>query len=85
MRISYVSIMKQLVEEFIERSLATFISSVEILSEGLQGGQTIDGIMNRIIHTLSCAPDRRGGRGHVVSTADREGEREGPGSCKIWE
>ena len=80
-----MSIMKQLVEEFIERPLATFISSVEILSEGLQGGQTIDGIMNRIIHTLSCPPDRRSGRGHVVPTDDREGEREGSGSSKILE
>jgi len=50
--------MKQLFEEFIERPVAAFIASVEILSEGLQGGQTIDGLFSRIIHTISSPAQR---------------------------
>ena len=48
------------VEQFIERPLAAFISSVEILGQGLEGGQTVDAIMGRIIHTLSCTSGRAG-------------------------
>ncbi len=67
--------MQWLVEQFIERPLSAFVSSVEILGQGLQGGQTIDAIVGRIIHTLSCPPDGRSEREEVVTTSDREGER----------
>lgn len=67
--------MQWLVEQFIERPLAAFISSVEILGQGLQGGQTIDAVVGRIIHTLSCTSDRRSESENVVTTGDREGKR----------
>ena len=68
-----------LFEQFIERPLAAFISSVEILGQGLQGGQTVDAIVGRIIHTLSCTSDRRSETRNGATTADREGNREGSG------
>ena len=80
-----MSLITRLLEQFIERPLVAFIFSVEILGQGLQGDQTIDGIVSRIIHTLSCPLDRSSEREKVVTTGDREAEREGSGSCKICE
>jgi len=67
--------MSWLVEQFIERPLAAFISSVEILGQGLQGGQAIDAIVSRIVHTLSCAADRGSELENVPQTDDREAKR----------
>ena len=67
--------MQWLVEQFIERPLAAFVSSVEILGQGLQGGQTIDAIVGRIIHTLSCTSDGRSELENVPQTGDREDKR----------
>jgi hypothetical protein len=64
--------MQWLVEQFVERPLAAFISSVEILGHGLQRGQTFDAIVGRIIHTLSCPCHRSGEPEDVVITPDRE-------------
>ena len=64
--------MSWLVEQFIERPLAAFISSVEILGQGLQGGQAIDAIVSRIIHTLSCAADRGSEPKNIVAPSERE-------------
>jgi hypothetical protein len=64
-----------LVEQFIERPLVAFISSVEILGQGLQGGQTIDAMISRVIHTLSCAPGRNNERENESTTDDRSGRR----------
>lgn len=77
--------MQWLVEQFIERPLSAFISSVEILGQGLQGGQTIDAVVGRIIHTLSCSSEGRSEPESVVTTGDREGKRKGSGSCRICE
>ncbi len=60
------------VEQFIERPLAAFISSVEILGQGLQGGQTVDAIVSRIIHNLSCASDRGSEPKNIVTPSERE-------------
>jgi hypothetical protein len=68
--------MRWLVEQFIERPLAAFVSSIEILSEGLQRGQTIDGLVSRIIHTLSCPSGRGSEPEDVVTNGDRKSERQ---------
>jgi hypothetical protein len=49
-----MNLVSLMVEQFIERALAAFIFSVEILGEVLEREQTIDGTVSRIIHTLSC-------------------------------
>ena len=73
--------MRRLLEQFIERPLAAFISSAAILGEGLQGEQTIDAVVSRMIHTLSCTPGRRSGPENIVTIGDRKLEREGSGSA----
>lgn len=75
--------MRYLVQQFIERPLAAFISSVEILGEGLRTEQTIDGIVSRLVHTLSSPPDRKR-QGEPVeephsSECCSETKRDGPG------
>ena len=75
--------MKRLLEQFIERPLAAFVASVEILSEGLQGGQTIDGIVSRITHTLSCPPGRRSEKENAATTNDQEVKRGGSSSARF--
>jgi hypothetical protein len=47
------------VEQFIERPLKAVMLTFEIFGEGFQGEQTIDAIVGRIIHTLSCPSDRK--------------------------
>jgi hypothetical protein len=49
--------MKQLFDQFIGRPLMALISSVEILREELQAEQTVDGVLSRAIHILSCPPN----------------------------
>jgi len=66
--------MIQLFEEFIERPLMTFISSVEILIEGFEGKQTIDGFFSRIIHSMSCPPKREQQGNRDASTKTRAAE-----------
>jgi hypothetical protein len=77
--------MQWLVEQFIERPVSAFVSSVEILGQGLQGGQTIDAVVSRIIHTLSCTSGRTSEMRNGATIDDREVRRKGPGSHKTWE
>lgn len=63
------------VEQFFERPLAAFISSVEILGQDLKGQQMIDAIVGRIIHSLSCRSECGSERENVVTTGDREDRR----------
>jgi len=61
-----------LVEQFIARPVAALLSSVEILGEGFQGGQTIDAIVGRVIHTLSCPSDHKSAAENLSATDDEE-------------
>lgn len=45
--------MRRLFRQLIERPLAAFASSVEMLGQRIQGTQRIDGMISRIAHTLS--------------------------------
>jgi len=49
--------MNHLFEQFVGRPLIALVSSIEILCEQLETEQTIDGVLSRAIHTLSCPPD----------------------------
>ena len=82
---SFIVMMQWMVEQFIERPVSAFVSSVEILGQGLQGGQTIDAMVSRIIHALSCTSGLTSEMRNGAATDDREGKREGSGSRKDWE
>ena len=71
----FIIMIQWLVEQFVARPVAAFISSIEILGEGLQGGQTIDAIVGRVIHTLSCASNRGSVPDNAPANDDREGKR----------
>ena len=45
--------MKRLFEELMLRPLDALLTSVELLSRGAGGARTIDGMLSRIVHTLS--------------------------------
>lgn len=71
----FIVMMRWFVEQFFERPLAAFISSVEILGQDLKGQQMIDAIVGRIIHSLSCPSECGSERENVVTTRDREDTR----------
>jgi len=65
--------MNWLFEQFIERPLAALTSSIEILGEGLETGQSIDAIVGRVIHTMSC-PAGGAGQSDSPTIEEREGK-----------
>jgi hypothetical protein len=78
----HMGLMTLMLKQCIERPLAAFVVSVEILGQGLQGDQTIDAIASRIVHTLSSPPGRRSDREEVATNSVPDARREGSGSCK---
>lgn len=55
--------MRRLFEQMVLLPLDAFLTSVELLSQGPGGSQTIDGMLSRIVHTLSRPHStRRGAR-----------------------
>jgi hypothetical protein len=45
--------MRRLFDQIVSRPLAALFSSIEMLDQSLDGGQRVDGMVSRIIHTLS--------------------------------
>jgi len=74
--------MRLLLKQFIERPLAAFIFGVEMLGKGLPIGQTIDGMISRMIHTLSCRQEPISER-DGDTLADQKLKTGGPGSRHV--
>jgi hypothetical protein len=53
--------MRLLFDQIIMQPLLAFASSMEILGQKMNGMQKIDGMVSRIVHTLSRTPDSRSG------------------------
>ena len=76
--------MSLFLEQFIERPLAAFIFGVDVLGQGLSAGQTIDGVISRMVHTLSCTQELRSEpRGDT--TGDQDVKTEESRSRKVWD
>jgi hypothetical protein len=55
--------MRRVFEQMVLRPLDAFLTSVELLSQGPGGSRTVDGMLSRIVHTLSRShATRRGAR-----------------------
>lgn len=53
--------MIRLFSQMLSRPVAAFTSGVELLGQRIKAGQRIDGVVSRIVHALSRAPNSRGG------------------------
>jgi len=51
--------MRGLFGQLVVRPLTAFIWSIEVLAQGVQGMQSVDAMVSRVVHTL-CRPAREG-------------------------
>jgi hypothetical protein len=73
--------MKRFFNQMIERPAEAFLSCLEMLSQSVDERQRIDGMVSRMIHTLSRPPSC--GCGCAVSTVGTaSGIREEPGTSE---
>ena len=77
------SLINLFLEQFIERPLAAFIFGVEVLGQGLSAGQTVDGVISRLVHNLSCTQEL-GGEPDDDTTGSHEVSTSEPRSRRVW-
>lgn len=51
--------MRRFIEDMFQRPLNAFLSSAELLNRSISGTQLIDGIVSRMVHTLSRSHESR--------------------------
>lgn len=68
--------MKRLFEQMFQRPLNAFVSSAELLNRSISGSQRIDGIVSRMVHTLSSSHVNSGVTQQVPSSQSR---------CSSWQ
>src|SRR5262245_37915580 len=68
--------MRQLLSQIVSRPVADLTASLELLRQRMKSGQRIDGIISRIIHTLSRGSDEGVNRSSplIAEQKDSRGE-----------